>query len=134
MASLIGTVLRMMVKDTTPPKVKRFVIVGESADTLTLASVYINTELNMTVNYNLDLQSQHIEFQATDRDYLDHPSFVDCSKLKIIERAELCTIIQNRPAVVIGKLDHQDFEVIRRQITCSPTIKGKIKKRYGFYD
>lgn len=134
MPSLIGTVLRVMVKDTTPPKVKRFIIVGESADSLTLASVYINTELNMKVNYNLDLQCQHIEFQASGRDYLDHNSFVDCSKLKIIERAELCTIIQNRPTVVIGKLAETDFEVVRRQITCSTTIKGKIKKRYGFYN
>ncbi|MET7258021.1 hypothetical protein [Dyadobacter fermentans] len=134
MASLIGTVLRMMVKDTTPPKVKRFIIVGESADSLTLASVYINTELNMTVNYNLDLRCQHLEFPADGRDYLDHTSFVDCSKLKIIERAELCAIIQNRPTIVIGKLDQQDFEMVRRQITCSTTIKGKIKKRYGFYD
>ena len=134
MASFIGTVLRMMVKDTTPPKVKRFIIVGESADSLTLASVYINTELNIKVNYNLDLQCQHIEFQAAGRDYLDHTSFVDCSKLKIIERAELCAIIQNRPAIIIGKLDQQDFEIIRRQLICSKTIKGKIKKRYGFYD
>nr|MBZ1362377.1 hypothetical protein [Dyadobacter fermentans] len=124
----------MMVKDTTPPKVKRFIIVGESADSLTLASVYINTELNMTVNYNLDLRCQHLEFPADGRDYLDHTSFVDCSKLKIIERAELCAIIQNRPTIVIGKLDQQDFEMVRRQITCSTTIKGKIKKRYGFYD
>gem|GEM_PF-2635340 len=29
MTSLIGTVLRLMVKDTTPPKVKRFIVVGE---------------------------------------------------------------------------------------------------------
>lgn len=134
MTSLIGTVLRMMVKDTTPPKVKRFIVVGESSDSLTLASVYINTELNMKVNYNLDLQCQHIEFPAHGRDYLDHTSFVDCSKLKIIERAELCAIIQNRPAVVIGRLDQQDFEMVRRQLCCSTTIKGKIKKRYGFYD
>ncbi|SDD49988.1 hypothetical protein SAMN04487996_101174 [Dyadobacter soli] len=134
MASLIGTVLRMMVKDTNPPKIKRFIIVGESEDCLTLASVYINTELNMKVNYNLDLQCQHIEFQAAGRDYLDHTSFVDCSKLKIIERAELSTIIQNRPAVIIGRLNQDDFEVVRRQLCCSPTIKGKIKKRYGLYD
>ena len=71
----------MMVKDTTPPKVKRFIVIGESTDSLTLASVYINTELNMKVNYNLDLQCQHIEFTADGRDYLDHTSFVDCSKL-----------------------------------------------------
>ena len=134
MTSFIGTVLRMMVKDTTPPKVKRFIVIGESTDSLTLASVYINTELNMKVNYNLDLQCQHIEFTADGRDYLDHTSFVDCSKLKIIERAELCAIIQNRPAVVIGKLGQQDFEIVRRQVACSTTIKGKIKKRYGFYD
>lgn len=38
MPTLIGTVLRMMVKDTTPPKVKRFIIVGESADSLTCAT------------------------------------------------------------------------------------------------
>lgn len=134
MALLIGTVLRMMVKDTIPPKIKRFIIVGESEDSLTLASVYINTELNMKVHYNLDLQCQQVELAAHGRSYLDHASFVDCSKLKIIDRDELYAIIQNRPEVIIGRIDQQDFEIIKRQITCSPTIKGKIKKRYGFYD
>lgn len=128
----LGTVLRMMVTDTTPPKVKRFIVVGQSADCLTLASVYINTELNMKVNYNLDLRCQHIELEAIGRDYLDHTSFVDCSKLKIMELEELRAIIQKRPAAVIGSLNSQDFELIRRQIICSTTIKGKIKKRYGF--
>ncbi|GGM95079.1 hypothetical protein GCM10010967_30580 [Dyadobacter beijingensis] len=133
MSTLIGTVIRMMVRDTIPPKIKRFIIVGASADTLTLASVYINTELNIKVNYNLDLRCQHIEFDVAGRDYLDHTSFVDCSKLKIIEREELCEIIRNRPAVVIGHLSVSDLELVRRQIVHSPTIKGKIKKRYGFY-
>lgn len=59
MTSLIGAVLRMMVIDTNPPKIKRFIIVGESDDSLTLASVYINTELNIKVNYNMDLRCQH---------------------------------------------------------------------------
>lgn len=82
MTSLIGTVLRMAVRDTNPPKIKRFIIIGASVDSLTLASVYVNTEFNIKVNYNLDLQCQHIEFDTTGRDYLDHTSFVDCSKLK----------------------------------------------------
>lgn len=106
----------------------------ESVDSLTPASVYINTELNIKVNYNLDLQYQHIELQPNGRDYLDHISFVDCSKLKIIDRCELCEIIQNRPTIIIGKLNESDFELVRRQIACSTTIKGKIKKRYGFFE
>ena len=93
MTTLIGTVLRMTVKDTIPPKVKRFIIIGESVDSLTLASVYINTELNIKVNYNLDLQCRHITLESNGRDYLDHTSFVDCSKLKIIDRSEICEII-----------------------------------------
>lgn len=106
----------------------------ESVDNLTPASVYINTELNIKVNYNLDLQCQHIELQPNGRGYLDHISFVDCSKLKIIDRCELCKIIQNRPTIIIGKLNESDFELVRRQIACSTTIKGKIKKRYGFFE
>jgi hypothetical protein len=124
----------MTVADTRPPKIKRFIIVGASTDSLTLASVYINTELNIKVNYNLDLQCQHIELGIEGRAYLDHKSFVDCSKLKIIDCSELAEIIQNRPSVIIGSVSDDDLDLIKTQIIHSSTIKGKIKKRYGFYD
>lgn len=53
----IGTVLRLSVKDTNPPKIKRFIVVGKTIDGLSLASVYINSQINLKVNWNIELQS-----------------------------------------------------------------------------
>lgn len=130
----VGSVLRMMVKETDPPKIKRFIIVGESGDHITLAATYINTELNLNVNWNLDLRSQHIKFEAEGRGYLEHDSYIDCSKLIFWTLGELQEIVKNRPSVLIGKVNDDDFDLIRNQIIHSPTIKGKIKNKYGFYE
>lgn len=134
MSSLVGCVLRMFVKDTDPPKIKRFVVVGESDDKLTLVSVFFNTTPNEKVNWSLDLKAQQIEFMPDGRDYLSHKCHVDCSKLRPIPLDELEQAIENRPEIVIGRLSDEDLNLVRTQIVNSTTIKGKLKKRYGFYD
>ncbi|MFZ4525425.1 MAG: hypothetical protein ACOYOE_07735 [Chlorobium sp.] len=50
----VGSVLKLYVKDTKPPKEKRFIIVGKNIDGLCLATVYINSEINEKINYSPD--------------------------------------------------------------------------------
>ncbi|WP_215236053.1 hypothetical protein [Dyadobacter linearis] len=124
----------MFVKDTYPPKIKRLVVVGETEDKLTVVSVFFNTKLNEKVNWNLDFKSQQIEFTPEGRDYLDHKCLIDCSKLRPILRDEINEAIKARPGIIIGKLSDEDFSLVRTQIIHSTTIKGKLKKKYGFLD
>jgi len=129
----VGSVLKLYVKDTTPPKEKRFIIVGEKIDGLCLATVYINSDINEKINYTPELKELHLPFQARGRAYLDHDSFVDCSEFVIRERNEIEFAIKNRPGVVIGKLCDMDLATVKNKIINSPKIKGKDKKRYGLY-
>ncbi len=50
----VGSVLKLYVKDTKPPKEKRFIIAGKNIDGLCLATVYINSEINENINYFSD--------------------------------------------------------------------------------
>lgn len=85
----IGAVLRLFVEDTDPPKVKYFIVVGLTQDGISLASVYINSEVNMIMNYSLELRALHLPLSTDDCNLLDHDSFVDCSRLVIRDRERI---------------------------------------------
>ena len=129
----IGVVIRKHVNFTTPPKTKRFIIVGFYNNHYAL--VLINSEINSLFNYNEILKSQHIELECDNREYLIKDSFVDCSSLhhpfeiKVLERE-----IDEDPDIVIGTVDKNDLNLIIDTLKNSDIIKGKFKKRFGFYD
>lgn len=129
----IGTVLRLSVKDTTPPKIKRFIVVGKTLDGLTLASVYINSEINTTVNWCIEMQNLQIPIYARDKDFLDRDSYVDCSKLILRDALEISEVLKHNHNVVIGKLPPEDLNMIQETLRNAITIKGKLKKKYGLY-
>ncbi len=130
----IGMVLKLYVKDTTPPKEKRFIILGFTEDRISLASAYINTEINPNINWAIELKEQHVFFDKTGRPYLSHASFVDCSKLIFRTTAEIQAAINNRPDAVLGELSSIDLRILVNKVINSITIKGKQKRKYGFFD
>ena len=105
----IGSVLKLYVKDTKPPKEKRFIVVGKTIEGLCLATVYINSEVNDNINFTPELKALHLFFQASGRDYLDHDSYVDCSQFVVRKQSEIQLAVINRPEAVIGKLSNEDF-------------------------
>jgi hypothetical protein len=129
----IGMVLKLFVNDTTPPKEKRFIIVGFSEDKFSLASLYINSEINKNINWSQEQQALQLELTAETRGFLDWDSYVDCSKLILRETRELQTVFTSRPEVFIGQLSDQDFELIITTLKHASTINGKYKKRYGIF-
>jgi hypothetical protein len=129
----IGMVLKLFVNDTTPPKEKRFIIVGFSEDKFSLASLFINSEINKNINWSQEQQALQLELTAETRGFLDWDSYVDCSKLILRETRELQTVFTSRPEVFIGQLSDQDFELIITTLKHASTINGKYKKRYGIF-
>lgn len=126
-----GSVLKMFVDDTTPPKEKRFIVVGFSGDRAQLATIYINSEINLQVNYSPELQRLHLFMQSDGRDFLDHNSFVDCSQLMQRDVSAIHETIVERPNAVIGVISDDELSQIRRKLAGAPSIKRWIKMKYG---
>lgn len=130
----IGKVLRLKVKDTNPPKIKRFVIVRFSEDKYTLASVYINSEINPNINWSIEQQELQLKLTPDTREYLSKTSYVDCSRLIIKDYQEILSIVEARPESVLGELNESDLKHVAEKLKEARTIKGKLKKRYGLFD
>lgn len=129
----IGVVVKVYLDIVTPPKEKRAIIVGESPDGSQFAIVFINSKINKKVHQKLLAQLLHKYLDHKDREYLDWPSYVDCTQLVMIDKAMVERAVAKSPSRVIGWVSNFDFEVIKNYILSSPTIKGKHKKKFGFY-
>ncbi len=130
----VGQVLKMHVQDTTPPKEKRFIVIGFSPDETLLATVYINSNINERINWSAEQQALQVEFNSDGRNYLNKKSYIDCSKLTERKTEDIGSVIDSNPEAIIGYLSEADYERIAEAIRSAPTIKGKYKKKYGLYD
>ena len=90
-----GAVLRVFATDINNQKIKRLIIIGVTNEG-TIGKVFINS----------DPQSSHsqIPIKALNREYLDHDSFVDCSRLYEDERETLLEILKADFSCYIGQV------------------------------
>ena len=78
----IGAVLRLPVTDTTPPKLKRMIVIGFNDIRSEMACIYINSEINTRALPTTWMQQMQLSLQHSGRAYLEHNSFADCLKLR----------------------------------------------------
>ena len=77
----IGTVLKYHVDFTNPPKEKRLIVVGVDSEKVLFAAVLINTEVNPNIFRSPQMKDLHLYLDSNGREYLSHPSHVDCSNI-----------------------------------------------------
>ena len=130
----VGDVLYLFVEDTDPPKKKYFFVLGVTEDEISLASFFVNSEINFNVNRNAVLVKYNIELNRMEYPFLHYTSYLDCTKMVIRDKKEYDEIVKNRPEAVVYQLLPEQLEVFRQVIREVPTIKGKIVKKFGFYD
>ena len=128
----IGAVLKHHDASTNPPKLKISVIIGFDSQNLFMASVYINSEINPNIFRSPQARKQHLELDATTRDYLDHTSYVDCSKFRVRDASLIKKLITDDPNVHIGELSSSYLTDVLDKIKNSVTITQSEKKRFGF--
>lgn len=129
----IGSVIRVYVQDTIPPKEKRLILVGRSYDRLLFATIFINSEINPNVFFTQDIKDLNLELKTSGRPYLDHDSYADCSNIKKRNADWLLKAISNDPSRVIGEVSAEDLERIRMKIKSARTITPALKKTFGLY-
>ena len=128
-----GAVLKLFVHDTTPPKVKMFVITGLAYDKITIATVYINSEINPNVYTTEELKKLHIPLIADDRNIVAYDSFINCSSLFEKNMAVFLAHLQADPNAHLGYLTEAEFKQVRATIKAARTISAETKKKYGLF-
>ena len=129
----IGSVIRLYVGDTNPPKQKRFILVGQSYDKLLFAAIFINSEINPNIFPTQELKDLNLKLLASERDYLDHDSYADCSNMQKRSADWLLKIIRKDPYRVIGEVSDADMKEIRARIKSARTIAPAVKKTFGLF-
>lgn len=107
---IIGTVIKLHVKDTNPPKEKRFVVVGRTEDNLLIATVYFNSKINKKINWAKELIDQNIFFEKEGRPYIYRDSYLDCSKLTPRDYKEIAEAVKKKPESILGIVSKEDLE------------------------
>jgi len=130
----IGTVIKLHVTDTTPPKTKYFIIVGFSNDKVSLAAIYINSNINENVNYCDTLKQLQIIVPQNDHSFLKWDSYADCSKINEKNRSDIERACNEKSDICVGCIVPEKLTEIITTIRHATTIKGKVKNKFGFYD
>ena len=127
-----GSVIKAFVKDTIPPKEKRFIIVGINEEQLFLASIFINSKINPN-KLNNEIKKAQLHFESESRDYLDYPSYIDCSKIYERKYSEITNILINAPQAYLGDVSETDMKLIKETISACKMIPVRIKKLYNIF-
>jgi len=126
-----GTVLRTYVDDTTPPKIKLFVVLAVNETLASVASLYINSEVNPNLFHTEELKSLHLPVSSSAYRFLSHDSFIDCSDLREKNLLTLQGVIRNDLDVLLGELSAEDFASALHAVVHAKTISAKLKRKFG---
>lgn len=132
-----SVVVKCFVENTTPPKSKRFVIVGitenesDESNQSILGAVFINTLPNQNVIKTPHLKMLQLPISAKSNDFLDHDSFLDCSQIHEYEYPFIKEQLLSEPKLILGKLNQQDFIKMLDLLQNAQTIAPKLLKKYG---
>ncbi len=124
----IGTVLKLFVHDTTPPKVKYCIIVGVCSSDI--ATIFINSGLRPEHLPN-GIQLLQLPVTTTDLPELKYDSIVDCSEIAERNKNELNTILQKEPGRKVRALSKNKVEEIVRLVKNAKTISTAQKKKFN---
>ena len=126
---VVGTVLRFWADFTKPPKTKRFIIAGIDDDAEKAALVLINTDppsLKSTAPYQIQLDVEGREA------YIEHECYIDCSRFYYYDVDYLRVMIASDPEVVMGCVEPDDSDEIKRLLTASVLLKPRDKALFHF--
>ena len=123
-----GAVLRFQSNQTSPPKIKRCVVIALNDESVSLALTYINSGKPS----NPYLQPWQLYFECEGREYLDHDSYLDCAQLYEENFEVISRMIMRDFSIYLGRMSDEDFLKVRGLVELAKSIPFKLKKKYGF--
>ena len=127
----VGSVFKLYVTDTTPPKQKRVALLGIDKKYISIAIFYINTEIAI---YNLQqgLKSLQMELKSDKNNYLTHDSFLDCAGIHSKNISDLINYLEDGNLdAYLGEMKIDDVKKARLLASRSRTIPFKTKNKFN---
>lgn len=126
-----GSVFKIHTTNTTPPKIKRIVVLAISGDKACIGYLFVNSKINPNVFPTARLRSLHFLLKSSACEYLDHDSYLDCSNIQDISMDDLTKIMLKDPSHHIGQLSESDLENAKSIVRNAPTVSEKQKEKYN---
>jgi hypothetical protein len=127
----VGSVIRVFVKDTIPPKIKYFIVIGFSDEKVLLGTVFINSAINQNIFNTEYLKGLNIPLDAQVYDFIDHNSFVDCSDIRERSFSEIKRLLSNDPECSKGIISEETMKIISTTLANASTISLSKKRKFG---
>lgn len=106
---------------------KYFVVLGIKDDGSVIGFVLINSHVN--ANLSDELKDLHYPINASSYPFLKHNSFIDCSRIKEIEKSKFSSLFSIDSKK--GEIKEEDLEMIIGAVKSSPSVTPKQLKKFG---
>ena len=97
-----------------------------------MAISVINTEINPNVLRTKELRDLQLPLKSHGRSYLDHDSYLDCSRIFERDIQSIRNTIITDIDTYLDQMSNIDIRSAEVKIRSARTIPVKLKKRYGF--
>lgn len=127
---VVGSILRIRVLDTNPPKIKYIVIVAIDGNTATYATIFINTDVNMRVLNTDELLNLQIELTPETCPAVEHVCYADCSKIAERNVNDIIALVARNADCHRGNLSKEQKEAILEKLKSASTIIPAQRARF----
>ncbi len=122
-----GAVLRFQSIHTTPPKIKRCVVIALNDESVSIALIYFNTQKPSSPY----LHTSQLLLAGEGREYLDHDSYLDCAQLYEEALEKIRSMMISDMGIFLGQMSEVDFLEAKNLVASAKSIPLKLKKKYG---
>ncbi len=88
----------------------------------------------MNIHHTEVLRNLQLEFKADGKEYLDHTSFLDCSRIYELIVDSLLKKMTDDIESYLGEMAEDDLVIVFERLKNAKTIPAKIKRRYGIIE
>lgn len=126
-----GSVLRIPVKNTKPPKIKYILIVGIDDSKISYATIFINSDVNMNVLNTPELQNLQVWIDPSKCNTVKIDSYADCSSVYEQNISNVIKLVEQDGDCHTGTLNGEYYEAVMDKISKTDTIPLKTKEKYN---
>lgn len=128
----VGSVLYLYIEDFE--KKKYFIILGEDDENFLYASFYINTSINYNFVENTEMEKLHVVLKKLDYPFLSYDSYLNLTEPIFKSKTSIQEHYDEDNSCLVYNLTEEQLYFLRKTFCENPVIKGKVKKRYNFFE
>lgn len=124
-----GSILHRWFYNTTPPKNKFFVVIGEDENRI-IGYFFINSNVSNFISRNSRFFEMQMHIKRSDYPFLSYDSFIDAHELKYLNKAEIMAELKSGKTIYKGTLANEDMERLLVSLRESTLYSKHIKEKF----